>query len=261
MRLLALIAACAPLLTAPPAAAEEALATDRPDVVESAEVVGRGRVQLEASLAGERNRQAGVTTQVWSTPFLLRLGVSDTVELRLESDGRQRLRLSGAETGRASGWSDAAVGLKWHSQDGDDASGRPALAWLLHLDLDSGSAALRGQGLRPSLRLVAEWELPQGLSLGVMPGLLQERNEAGRRYTAASLAVVMGRSLTEDWRVFGELAAHQLASSRNGGSVLTLNAGTAWLLSPNAQLDLALSRGLNRYSPDWGWTLGLSLRF
>lgn len=261
MRLTAWMLGAALLSFAVPASAEEPLATDRPDVVESAEVVGRGRVQLEASLAGERDRAGGVRSRLWNTPFLLRAGVSDTVELRLESDGRQRLRLSGAEAGRASGWADVALGLKWHSQDGDDERGRPALAWLLHADLASGSGPFRGEGTRPSLRLVSEWELPQGLALGVMPGVLRDTNEAGQRYTAASLAVVLGRSLTEQLRVFGELAARQLAPCRHGGSVLTVNAGTAWLLGPNAQIDLALSRGLNHYSPDWGWTAGLSLRY
>jgi hypothetical protein len=101
-----------------------------------------------------------------------------------------------------------ALGLKWHARDGDEAVGRPALAWLLHADLDSGSGAFRGQGTRPSLRLVAEWVLPQGVTLGAMPGLLYERTDEGQRYWGASLAIVLGRSITEDLRVFAEVAAH-----------------------------------------------------
>ena len=49
-------------LTALPALAEEepdGIATDRPDFVESAQVVGRGVVQLETSLAFERDKRHG----------------------------------------------------------------------------------------------------------------------------------------------------------------------------------------------------------
>jgi hypothetical protein len=38
----------------------------------------------------------------------------------------------------------------------------PSLGVLLHADLPSGSRELRGHGVRPSLRLAAEWDLPHG---------------------------------------------------------------------------------------------------
>jgi hypothetical protein len=50
---------------------------------------------------------------------------------------------------------------------------------LAHADLPSGSRALRGEGVRPSLRVSAEWDLPADLSLGVMPGIAVDRNAQG----------------------------------------------------------------------------------
>jgi hypothetical protein len=243
-------------------AEDDTIATDRPDFVESSDVVGKGRVQVETSLAWERDRAGGVKTRVASTPTLLRVGVGETWELRLETDGR--LRQSSEEAGlttRYRGWSDLAVGVKWHQRDGDEATGTPGMAWLLHVDLDSGSGAFRGQGLRPSLRLVAEWELRGGWSIGVMPGFYRERNEEGRPFVGAILAAVVGKSLTEQLRAFVEVSGQQLASRRHGGSVATLDAGLACLLDRNLQLDVAVARGLNRNAPDLGWTVGLSARF
>lgn len=243
-------------------AEEEPIATDRPDFVESSDVVGKGRVQLETSLAWERDRQGGVKARLSSTPTLLRVGVSDAWELRLETDGRlrQTAEVGGTST-RERGWSDLSFGLKWHQRDGDEDAGTPGLGWLFHLDADTGSGAFRGQGVRPSVRMVAEWEFAGGWSLGVMPGLFRDRDEAGRHFTGGILAAVLGKSLNDRTRVFVELSGEQLAPARHGGNVATLDAGVAFLLTRDLQLDAAMSRGLNRNAPDFAWTVGLSARF
>ncbi|MFG6466550.1 transporter [Roseateles sp. BYS87W] len=241
---------------------DESIATDRPDFVESSDVVGKGRIQLETSLAWERDRQGGTRTRLGSTPTLLRIGVADAWELRFETDGRLRQRSTdstGSSTTR--GWSDLAVGVKWHQRDGDEAAGTPGIGWLLHADLDSGSGAFRGQGVRPSLRMVAEWEFAGGWTLGVMPGLYRDRDENGHHYTGAILAAVVGKSFTDTLRGFVELSGQQLAAARHGGRVVTLDAGVAWLLTRDLQLDTAVSRGVNAAAPDWSWTVGLSTRF
>lgn len=241
---------------------QEPIATDRPDFVESSDVVGKGRVQIETSLAWERDRQGGTKARLSSTPTLLRVGVSDDWELRLETDGRLRLRTDAAgATTRERGWSDLSFGVKWHQRDGDEATGAPGLGWLFHLDADTGSGAFRGQGLRPSVRMVAEWEFAGGWSLGVMPGLFRDRNESGRHFIGGILAAVVGKSLNERTRVFVELSGEQLAAARHGGNVATLDAGIAYLVTQDVQVDAAMSRGLNRNAPDFAWTVGLSARF
>ncbi|MDG0852631.1 transporter [Roseateles puraquae] len=243
-------------------AEDEPIATDRPDFVESSDVVGKGRVQLETSLAWARDRQGSLKTRETSTPTLLRLGIADAWELRLETDGRMRLTTDdGSARTRERGWSDLSFGLKWHQRDGDEATGTPGLGWLFHLDADTGSGPFRGQGVRPSLRMVAEWEFAGGWSLGVMPGLYRDRDEAGRHFTGGILAAVVGKSLGDRTRVFVELSGEQLAAARHGGSVTTLDMGIAYLLSNDVQIDAAVSRGLNRNAPDWSWTVGLSLRY
>lgn len=251
------------LATPPPArAGEDSIATDRPDFVESSDVVGKGRFQLETSLAWERNRLGGSRSWVRSTPTLLRIGTGEDWELRFETDGALRQRISElGVTSRERGWSDLSVGIKWHMTDGEEATGKPGMAWLFHVDVDSGSAAFRGQGLRPSVRFVAEWDLPAGWSAGVMPGLYTDRNEAGKRYVGGILAAVLGKSLTDRLRGFVELSAQQIASSKNGGKLLTFDTGLAYLLADNMQVDFAVSRGLNKTSPDLSWTVGFSAKF
>lgn len=247
----ALAAALLPLA----ARAEEApMATDRPDVVESSNVVGKGRFQIETSVASESNKVAGVKTTTRMTPTLLRYGITENTELRLETDGFLR-------EGDERGFADVAIGLKWHTHDGDDATGKPSVGWLFHADLDSGAGAFRGQGVRPSVRMVAEWELPQDWSLGVMPGVLRDTNDAGEHYVAGSLAVVLGKSWTDEFRTFVEVAGHQLTSAKNGGSVVTYDLGMAYLITPTMQVDTAVSFGANDRAPDQQWTVGFSIKF
>lgn len=241
---------------------QEQIVTDRPDFVESSNVVGAGRVQIETSLAFERDRAGGGRERTASTPTLLRVGIGDTLELRLETDGRMRTVATPANGGARSvqsGYADSALGVKWHMADAGGA--RPSLGLLAHIDFDSGSQPFRAPGMGASLRLAAEWELADDYSLGLMPGLSTQRDEQGRRYTGGIFGVVLGKEWNERFRTFAEFSAQHIAPSRHGGSQLTADIGAAWLLSDSVQIDTALSRGLNRTTPDYGWTVGLSVKF
>jgi hypothetical protein len=233
------------------AADDDAIATDRPDFVESSQVVGKGRAQLETSVQWER--EDGQRTL--STPTLVRLGVGESFELRFETDGRT---VTHAGADNSTGWADTAAGIKWHVAD--QAGNAPSMALLLHADLPSGSAALRGHGVRPSLRLVAEWEFAQGLSLGVMPGIGSETNENGSRYGYGILAATLGKEFNERVRGFVELAAPQVAHAADGGTQLSFDTGLTYLVNKDCQLDAVLTHGLNRRSPDLGVGIGLSIR-
>ena len=237
-------------------AGDDTIATDRPDFVESSNVVGKGHVQIETSMALERNNDAGVRERTRSTPTLLRVGISDSAELRIETDGRVRTSSTGEPV--LHGTADAAIGLKWHLRD--EQGQTPSIGVLLHADLPSGSQPLRGHGVRPSARLVAEWELPSDFSLGVMPGLAYESDEQGKRYTSGIFGVVLGKEITDRLRGFVEIAAPQIARMRHGGSIVTFDTGIAFLLTPRCQIDTALSRGLNARTPDLSWTVGLSVK-
>ena len=245
--LLLLLAACA-------AHADDAISPDRPDFTNGPDVMAAGRFQIETSGAWQRDKADGVTTRLRSTPTLLRLGVGHDLELRLDTAGA--LRQSNPD---ATGRGDLGLGFKWQMQDGDEA--KPGLGWLFDMLTPTGSGAFKGHGLRPSLSFLAQWELPSGWSLGTMAGLVTDRNDADQRYTAGVLSASLGFPLGEKLHGFAEIAGQQLASARNGGNAVTAGTGLAWQLSPDAQLDAAVFRGLTRDTPDWAWTVGLSLRF
>ncbi|MDR7050031.1 hypothetical protein J2X54_002486 [Duganella sp. 3397] len=241
---------------------DDAIVTDRPDFVESSDVVGKGRFQIETSVAVERDKSNGFKLRTVSTPTLLRLGIAEDWELRVETDGRMRATADNQASGqrlRESGYADTAVGVKWHALDEEGA--RPSVGVLAHWELDTGSAPFRAPGKGGSLRVVAEWELPADMSLGVMPGVVRQRNDDGQRFTSGIFAVVLGKEWNDRLRTFVEYSAQQVAHARDGGSINTVDVGAAWLLSKSVQVDTAVARALNKNAPDWSWTVGLSLKF
>ena len=257
--------ACLPAWAQQGASGDEPLKTDRPDFVETSEVVGKGRVQLETSLLVERERSSEERQRTYSMPTMLRVGVSEALELRIESDGRivqhTRDKASGERTTRA-GYADSSLGVLWHVQDGEGK--RPSVGVLLDATLPTGSNSLRGKGVRPSLRMVGEWELPGEMELGVMPGIAVEHEEENERNTPRHGYGLFGISLDKAFseRLHGlvELSLPRIAHVRHGGTQASVDVGATYLLSKDCQLDTLFSRGLNHRTPYASWTVGLSFR-
>ncbi|TQK03477.1 outer membrane putative beta-barrel porin/alpha-amylase [Herbaspirillum sp. SJZ107] len=243
------------------AAGDDTISTDRPDFVESSQVVGRGRVQLETSVQWDRQRSDASRERTFSTPTLLRIGVGESTELRIETDGRTVVHASSSSSGvraNTAGYADSAVGVKWHLADQQDR--QASLGLLLHADLPSGSRELRGHGVRPSLRLAAEWDLAQDLSFGIMPGVAVDRGDDNRRYGYGILAATVGKEFDERVRGFVELAAPQIARASSGGTQASFDTGLTYLIDKDIQADFLLMHGLNRRTPDLSVAIGLSVR-
>lgn len=260
---LAFAAAFALVSAAAAAQDVEALSTDRPDFVESSDVVGQGVFQVETSLSFERDRSNGIASRTRSTPTLLRYGISEDVELRIESDGLVRQTVSdAATTSTRSGSADTSLGAKWHLRAADEATGQPGLAVLAHVDLDSGSSAFRGAGKVPSLRFVAEWALPGDASFGVMPGVFYGKDDASRnRFWGGILAATYSRPLGKSTRGFVEIAGQELRRNRYGGNVVTFDTGVMYAIDSETQIDFSINLGLNDHSPDRTLSIGFSRRF
>ena len=221
------------------AQSKDTIDTDGPDFVESTEVVGRGRWQFESGPYLQKDHRNGTSQRTVSTPLLLKFGTSEKFEARLETDGR--IWDSGAA--RAEGLSDAqrgfgdiAIGFKWHAQDRDPNRGAPAIAWIAHADLPTGATNVRGLSIRPSLRSVIGWDLPDDFSLGLMPGIKLDTAADGHHYVSGILGFVLGKRWTERFRSFVESAAIQIATQKSGGVILYNNVGAAFLITNTWQI-------------------------
>lgn len=243
----------------PRVAQAQAIGTDRPDFVESSSTVGAGYLQVEGSVAFDHSGAPGLEVDNFTTPFLFRLGIADSWELRLESGWLITSGVTDAAAGgtkvSTSGVSDFDLGVKWAFHASDGAG--PSMAALVHTTLPTGSADFRGKGMRPSLRVTMEWALEGGWGIGVMPGVLYDRDDSGDS-TSGMVAVAVGKGLTDRLRAFAEVAFDQIAEEARGGNSAFVDFGVTLLLNDFWQLDVAAAVGLTDQTPDYGLTLGLS---
>ncbi len=243
-----------------PACGADAIDTDGPDFVESSQSVGAKHVQIETNLYAESQHLDGVKTTTLNTPTLLRLGVSRDWELRLETDGYTRIDTT-APDGQSSSRHDTpetAIGTKWHMQDGGD--GKPAVAWLFHVEAPNSMREFRGTGLQPSVRSVINWDLPNNFDLSVMPGVRYGSDEIGRRYVAGILGVVVSKWWTPHFRTFAEFAGERLARPPEDNQVF-LNLGAAYLLDDDWQLGARVSYGASQATPRRALLLAVARRY
>ena len=245
---------CAHLLIASPARALGPIDTDGPDFVESSEAVPKGHFQYEVDMTSVRDRRSAAHSTRISAPTLLRYGVANNIELRVAPEIYDR------QDGKT-GVGDTAFGIKWHSQDRDEALGKPAVSWILHVDTPSGSNQFKGNGNRPSLRSVIAWELRHDLELGLMPGIKYDTDEDARRFTSAIFGAVLNKRIDDRFRTFVEFSASQIAPARHGGVLASWDLGAAYLVNNDLQLGIRSGVAANRNTPDTYVLIELAQRF
>jgi hypothetical protein len=231
---------------------DDAINPDRPNVANSSQVVGNRRVQLETGVQWDRQRDPDAHVRTLTTPTLLRIGVADALELRVETDGRTIEHASAPGTGAhtvSAGWADISAGVKWHVADQDGM--RPSVGVIAEVALPTGSAALRGNGFRPAVELPVEWDLGHDWSLGVMPGVVRDSDA-----TYGVFAASVGKAFSERLHGFAEVAAPQIGH----GTQTLVDAGVAWLVNKDCQIDAMVVHGLNRQTPGLSLAFGISVR-
>jgi hypothetical protein len=251
---------CAPSVRAEPF--ENPIETDRPDITETSTVVGRNRFQIETSVLQEFREQGRFDERGLFTPTLLRYGIHDRWELRLETDGYSRLRVSGPGRGvaRTAGYGVLAPGVKYHFQDPREGSCRPSLGAIFHLNVPSGSSVFRTDRVTGDIKLAADWDLAPKWSLGMNAGLVL--GEDDETFVSGLVTAALARDLTDRLRTFVELVVAHPEVSDRGRTGLIFDGGFAYLIEENTQVDLALGTGLTgRTTPDFFWTVGFSKRF
>jgi hypothetical protein len=246
------------------AAEQEPMSTDRPDFLTSPSVVGKGRYQIEIGPFIERTDTADLRTRTVTVPTLVRIGVSDSLELRVETESYNRVRETELETQmttRTSGWADGTLGVKWAMRKGDADSGAPAIGWVLQAAVPSGSAALRGRGVRPALIGAFEWELANEFGVAASAGVTYDNTGEGERFASGLLGAGISKGVTDRLTLAAEIVATQIARGKYGGSVTVADVSATYALTGDVQLDALVGRKVSSDGPKYFFTVGVSLRF
>ena len=245
-------------------AAEDKISTDRPDLLTSPDTVGKGRFQVEIGAQLERTDANDARTRTVSTPTLFRLGLTDKLELRLETDGYTRERetdIPTQTTAYRKGLADSTLGIKWNTREGDPKAGTPSIGWIFQATLPTGSRALRQGGGRPAVIGALEWELQNEIAIAVNAGLTYDKVDPEGRFVSGMLGAGLTKGLTDRLTIGGEVVAQQITKKRYGGNIAVADISVMYLLNDNLQVDALAGRGITSESPKYLFTVGVSARF
>jgi hypothetical protein len=226
-----------------------ALVTDRPDQTESSGTVRPGFIQFEFGWTHREDNEGPDVTSDSLPETLMRLGVTDYLELRFGFDGYVWEDTRGVGTDEGAG--DTEIGVKWKLWE--EAGRRPQTAILTGTSLPTGQAPLSSERFDPSIRLACSHTLTETLGLGYnLTGLWSTEEDArGDRDTTASIAysVVLGIALSERTGTFVEFFGD--APTGSGKPANSLDAGLTYLLAHNLQLDVLGGVSLSEAADDW----------
>lgn len=225
-----------------------------PLITEDTGTQGSGGMQVELSVAHERDRDGDTTTTQLDPAVALAYGVADTVDvfvaipyLQLQSDAM-------ADSARNSGWSDPELGFKWRFHERDSLSLAIVPAVLLPLGDDARGLGKGRAGYTLPLVLTRQWE---GFALHTEVGISGNRNTGSEREHLWHASLAMEHRLAES-----SLWVLDLGIDRNPDPASNLN--PAYLLGgvvhSIGQFDLSagIKGGLNSAAPDRTLLLGLT---
>jgi hypothetical protein len=217
-------------------AQQEPISADQPGFANGSSVVGAGTFQVETG--AELDHQNGSTV---SLPTLLRYGLSDSFELRLESN---TALFSHGDVDLAP----VSLGFKLKLR-----GGTIPLSVIASVQPPSGEGMARTSEFEGDLRLVSDIDLGNNLSLTPNAGLSLQEGERPTPIVATSLQKDIGKATP-----FVDFEAH----ARPGHPSLALDGGIAWLVGNDTQLDVAGGVGVTgKDFPDWFISAGVSQRF
>lgn len=239
-------------------AESEVVGPDRPDRADNTQTVPFGAFQFEAGLEYARTPiAASPAERRLAVQALLRAGLSDRLEVRLE--GEPLVRLRGAEEDTDHG--DLTLGFRYRFLDAQQGRWWPALGVQPFVKFPIADAPIGSERPDFGLTALASLGLPWELSLDVNAGLTAVGQTRPNGYLLQALvAASLGRALTDRLSAFVELFFAS-REERDGRDALGLDAGLVYLLTHRIALDAAVETSLTGRGPDYAFRAGVSVRF
>jgi hypothetical protein len=225
--------------------------TDRPDQTETPVLVQRGYFQAEIGFV--RENQAGRNYLLSAPTALLKYGISRRFEVRLEATRYSQYLHLIPDPVTVSGFAPIEIGTKVALFD--EKGARPQTAFIGHI----GITALSSDEFKPqepigSFRFTMQHTLSSVVKLGYNLGLEWEGESSSPSfiYTFAP-----GFDISEKWYAFIEAYG---SIGKEDSHDHNIDAGIAYRVSNNLQLDLSAGKGLSKESSENLISAGISFR-
>lgn len=242
--------------------ADDYINADRPGIADGSTTVGLRRFEIETAIQAEFRRQGADHDRTIFIPTLLRYGVADKWELRLEGNSFTWLHRSDPVNGTmiASGFAPTSIGVKYAFLD---ASGtvRPSVGAIVRVFPPSGTGDFRTHAATGDFRLAADWNLADKWSLNPNVGIGVYEDGANRIYRSALLAATLNFNPSKALNFFID-SGMQSREARGGRATIIVDAGGAYIIGHDIQLDLSIGTGVAGTTPPHPFlAAGFSKRF
>jgi hypothetical protein len=233
------------------------MSTDRPDTTESPVTVDAGHFQLEMSFVEFSRENDGGRVDTWTiAPINVKAGLLNNADLQLLFDPYIHEDAAGQSGLAAVG--DLTLRVKVNLIGND--SGDFAIAIMPFVKIPTGGDKVSNGALEGGLIVPLSIALPEEFSLGLMLELDAGRNDQSSYDAELVHTAVLGRGL------WGELSGYVeyvgVAPLKSGADyAASVNAGLAYALTPDVQLDGGIGLGLTDAAADFSTFAGISLRF
>ncbi len=219
------------------------------DFTQPSAPVGRGAAQVESStiLSGD----AGGRGLTGPAP-LIRLGITDRLEVRAGSDGIE----SGFGPGGVTGAADPLAGVMYRIAA--ESGRRPEISVIGTLSLPFGSREVTSAEYDPEITVAWSKQLPRNVDLA---GNLAVGSVAaeGRRLLMHSQSLAAGHPISRGFRGYGEI--YRVAPSGCGhAAIWVVNAGFSRDIGNDRGIDVEFGRSIAGGTRGWSVVFGFTAR-
>jgi len=218
---------------------------DRPGLADGSHLIGAGQIQLETGYAQERHLDGDLRSRLSNEPTLLRIGLSEWVEARLESStwNHERVSAPGGFSTTNSGFSPLFLGAKIALYD-PKQSGPLQVSTIVRVAPPSGSDEFRSDRTTADIRFVADWQFAPTLSLNPNVGYGAYEGSDGTLLNTAIGALTLSWQPTPRWNPFIDVA-YQSREDVGGTWAMIADAGVAYIIGCDLQLDFSAGQNLH----------------
>lgn len=254
-----------PAKAADASAQDDVINPDRPGIADGSTVIGPKKFQIEIGGQYEFHSEGGANAHLYFLPALLRLGINEKWEARIETASYTYVRTSDPAAGKShtDGYSPISIGAKFHWQDGKGPK-KPSLGAIGRVFVPSGSSDFKSNVTTGDFRFAADLDLNESGSWSLNPNLGVGFYQDGNGNSITALLAAMTLNFFNKDKTVNPFVDFGLQSPerRQGPTALILDTGIAYILNKDTQLDASVGTGvLGHTTPHPFWSVGISRRF
>lgn len=231
----------------------ETIRSARPGQSIGATTVGKNIFQIQSGVDhfGSNNSDINLNTKGFLTNTGLRFGLTELFEVGAFFEYKTETNTTSEGSSSYKGISNLAVGLRHQISKGKGLL--PSLAFQFRMRIPAMSEHYQINNLAPSFMFVTSQQLSKSWTLITNLGASWNGNDAT---TQGLYTVNLSTTITNTFGVFLE----NYGSLLQGKFETRVDAGVAWLVTPNLQLDLLGGYGSNHGLKDYFVSTGVSWR-